>query len=166
MTRLSLIVAMDENGLIGRDNDLPWRLPNDLRYFKQTTMGKPIVMGRKSYESIGKPLAGRQNIVLTRDPDWQAQGCTVVTGLDAAVQAAADAGEVMVIGGAQVYEQALPLAQRIYLTRIHARFEGDTWFPALPADQWREVSRQDHAADERNAWPHSFLVLERTANVE
>lgn len=163
MTRLSLIVAMDENRLIGCDNDLPWRLPNDLRHFKQVTMGKPIIMGRKSFESIGKPLPGRQNIVLTRDSTWQAEGCTVVTSLDAALAAAGDAEELMVIGGAQIYTQALDKADRVYLTYVHGSFEGDTWFPELATDQWREMSREKHPADERNAWPHSFAVLERTA---
>ena len=163
MTRLSLIVAMDENRLIGRDNDLPWRLPNDLRHFKQVTMGKPIIMGRTSFESIGKPLPGRQNIVLTRDSAWQAEGCTVVTSLDAALEAAGDAEELMVIGGAQVYTQALDKADRVYLTYVHGSFEGDTWFPELATEQWREISRDNHPADERNAWAHSFTVLERTA---
>lgn len=158
---ISLVVAMDRNRLIGRGNALPWHLPADLAHFKSVTMGKPIVMGRKTYESIGRPLPGRHNIVVSRNPDFSAPGCTVVASVEAALAAAGDAPEVMVIGGAQVYAEALPRAQRIYLTRVDAAFEGDAWFPALDAAVWRECHRTEHAPDDRNPYPYVFLVLER-----
>lgn len=161
MARISLIVAMDENGLIGRDNGLPWRLPNDLKHFKQTTMGKPLIMGRKSFESIGRPLPGRRNIVLTRDPDWSAEGVEVAADINDAIALAGDVDEVMIIGGAQVYAQVLEHADRIYLTRVHERFDGDTHFPPVDWQQWDEISRQGQQPDERNAWPHSFITLQR-----
>ncbi|MDX1497901.1 MAG: dihydrofolate reductase [Salinisphaeraceae bacterium] len=161
MSKISLIVAMDENDLIGRDNDLPWRLSNDLRHFKQVTMGKPLVMGRKCFESIGKPLPGRRNIVLTRDPVWQAQGVEVANDFEQALSMTADVDEVMIIGGAQIYAQALERVECIYLTRIHASFEGDTYFPAVDWQQWEEITREEHLADERNTWAHSFITLER-----
>lgn len=161
MPRISLIVAMDENGLIGRDNDLPWRLSSDLQHFKRVTMGKPMIMGRKCYESIGKPLPGRRNIVLTRDAGWRAEGVEVVCSLDEALRSTQDADEVMIVGGAQIYSLALPQVQRIHLTRVHARLEGDTWFPDLVDEEWQERSRESHPADERNEYPHSFMVLER-----
>ena len=161
MPRISLIVAMDKNRLIGRDNDLPWRLSNDLRHFKAITMGKPMIMGRKCFESIGKPLPGRRNIVLTRDAAWQAEGCEVTAGLEAALASASEADEVMIIGGAQIYALALPMAERLYLTRVHAELQGDTWFPELELDQWQELSRESYEPDARNEWPHSFIVLER-----
>lgn len=158
---VSLIVAMDRNRLIGRGNALPWHLPADLAHFKATTMGKPIVMGRKTYESIGRPLPGRHNIVVSRNPAFVAPGCTVVESLHAALNAAGTVDEVMIIGGAQLYAEALPRAQRIYLTRIDADFEGDAWFSALDEPIWRERQSEDHAADERNPYPYSFAVLER-----
>lgn len=158
---ISLIVAMDRNRLIGRGNALPWRLPADLRHFKAVTMGKPILMGRKTYESIGRPLPGRHNIVISRNSAFNAPGCTLAASLDAALTAAGEAAEVMVIGGAQLYAEALPRAQRIYLTRIDAGFDGDAWFPALDADVWRECQRTEHAPDGDNPHPYTFLVLER-----
>lgn len=158
---ISLIVAMDRNRLIGRGNALPWHLPADLAHFKSITLGKPIVMGRKTYESIGRPLPGRHNIVVSRNPDFSAPGCTVVASVEAALAAAGDVPEVMVIGGAQVYAEALPRAQRIYLTRVDAAFEGDAWFPALDAAVWRECHCAEHAPDDRNPYPYVFLVLER-----
>ena len=160
--RVALVVAMDEAGLIGADNGLPWRLPNDLKHFKRVTWGKPIVMGRRTFESIGRALPGRDNIVLTRDPSFQAAGCRVVHSLEAALASVPDAGEVMVIGGADIYRQALPLAARIYLTRVHGRFRGDTHFPGdLDAGDWTEVCGAEQPADERNAHAHRFCVLER-----
>ncbi|HEY9198443.1 MAG TPA: type 3 dihydrofolate reductase [Gammaproteobacteria bacterium] len=158
---ISLIVAMDRNRLIGRGNALPWRLPADLRHFKAVTMGKPILMGRKTYESIGRPLPGRHNIVISRNPAFSAPGCTSAASLEAALAAAGEAAEVMVIGGAQLYAEALPRAQRIYLTRIDAGFDGDAWFPPLEADVWRECQRAEHAPDDDNPYPYTFLVLER-----
>lgn len=158
--KISLIVAASENHIIGKDNALPWRLPADLKYFKAVTMGKPIVMGRKTWESLGKPLPGRTNIIVTRQP-LQWPGCVVVDSAAAAVRAVDDADELMVIGGAEIFREFLPVAQRIYLTRVHALVHGDVVFPPPDPAQWREVSRQDYPADERHAHPYSFIVLER-----
>lgn len=161
---VSIIVAMDRNGLIGRDSGLPWRLPADLKHFKSITMGKPLLMGRKTHDSIGRPLPGRRNIVMTRDPDYQAAGCTVVHSLDEALAEVAGADEVMVIGGANLYRQTLPEADRIYLTRIDHEFEGDTRFPAWADEQWKEVDRTDFEPDENNPYRYSFMVLERRSS--
>ena len=161
MTRLSLIVAMDENRLIGSDNALPWHLPADLAYFKRTTMGKAIVMGRKTFESIGRPLPGRRNIVVSRNPDFSAAGCEVVADIDGALAICAGDEEIMLIGGASLYRQILPRADRLYLTLIHHAFDGDTWFPELNPDQWREENRQDFDADDRNPYAYSFIDLIR-----
>lgn len=154
---VTLVVARADNGVIGRDNALPWRLPADLRHFKRLTLGKPVIMGRRTFESIGKPLPGRENIVLTRDTGWQAAGVTVAAGLDTAL--ANDAPEVSVIGGAQVYAVALPLADRIYLTEVHATPDGDTVLPPF-GPEWQEVAREDHAA-EGDQPAYSFVTLER-----
>ncbi len=159
--RIALIAALDRNGLIGRDNDLPWRLPADLQHFKRMTMGKPILMGRLTWESLGRPLPGRHNIVLTRDQDYQAEGATVVDSTDAALAAAGEAEEAMVIGGAAFYRAMLPHAERLYLTRIDAEFDGDAWFPEFDPAAWRETARETHALDERNAYPYAFVTLER-----
>lgn len=161
--RISVVVAMDENGLIGADGDLPWRLPADLRHFKINTMGKPILMGRRTFESIGRPLPGRDNLVLTRDRGFAAEGVHRMAGLDAALAWAHAQGaqELAVIGGAQVYALALPRVQRLVLTRVHASFDGDTWFPALDWSEWRELARETHAADERHRYDFSFIELER-----
>ena len=158
---LSIIVAMDRNRLIGRGNALPWRLPADLKHFKEVTLGKPVVMGRKTYESIGRPLPGRHNIVISRNPDFTASGCTLVRSADAALQAAGDVPEVMLIGGAQLYAELIPRVQRLYLTRIDAAFEGDAWFPELDDREWREIHRVDHSADAANTFDYSFSILER-----
>lgn len=158
---ISIIVAADENDLIGRDNALPWRLPADMRYFKTRTMGKPVIMGRRTHQSIGKPLPGRHNIVITRDPGYAAPGCTIVHTLDDAIDAAGDVPEVMIIGGAALYRESVGLANRIYLTRIHAAFAGDTYFPEINYDEWREVAIEAHAPDEQNPHAYSFEVLER-----
>lgn len=158
---IAIIVAADENGVIGRDNRLPWRLPADLRHFREITLGKPVVMGRRTYESIGKPLVGRHNIVLTRQPGTVIEGCTVVHSLDGAIDAAGDAAELMIIGGAAIYRESLGLVNRIYLTRVHTAVEGDTWFPDIDYGEWIETSIEEHAADERNEFPYSFEVLER-----
>ena len=161
--KISIIVAMDSNGVIGRENELPWHLPADLQHFKHTTMGKPILMGRKTWESIGRPLPGRTNIVITRDSDYQADGCVVVNSIDAALAAAGEQDEVMVIGGAEFYRQVLPRTDTLYLTRIHASFDGDTVFPELNAARWHEVERSDRTADEKNPYDYSFIRLERLA---
>ncbi len=157
---ISIIVAMDRNRLIGSNNGLPWRLPADLKHFKAITLGKPVIMGRKTYESIGRPLPERQNIVVSRTAGFSAPGCTAVTSADAALDAAGDVPEIMVIGGAQLYTQLLPQVQRIYLTQIDAAFDGDAWFPDLDAALWHETAREDHAPDERNPYAYSFVVLE------
>jgi dihydrofolate reductase len=152
---------MARNGVIGRDNALPWRLPEDLKHFKATTLGKPVLMGRRTFASIGKPLPGRTNLVLTRATGWQAGGVTVVHSLDAALAKVRDAEEVAGIGGAEVYRLLLPLATRIYLTRVEADIPGDTVFPSLEPSQWREVSSRRFRADERNAYDMTFVTLER-----
>ena len=158
---ISLIVAMDRRGVIGMDGALPWRLSGDLRNFKAITMGKPIIMGRKTHESIGRPLPGRQNIVLTRQKGYTAQGCDVRHDVEDALAACAGAEEVMVMGGAALYEQFLPRAGRIYLTRVQAEVDGDTHFPQFDESVWNEVERQDSQADADNEYPYSFLVLEK-----
>jgi dihydrofolate reductase len=152
---------MDRNGIIGKDYTLPWRLSSDLKYFKAVTMGKPIVMGRKTHESIGRPLPGRDNVVLSRETDYQAEGCTVLNSLEDVYKRYADAGEVMIMGGADLYEQTLDKATRIYLTKVHAEVDGDTWFPKIDWDIWEEVGRQDFKADARNEYDYSFVILER-----
>ncbi|MDJ0956657.1 MAG: type 3 dihydrofolate reductase [Arenicellales bacterium] len=159
--RLSIIVAMDLNGLIGKDNQLPWYLPADLKHFKQITMGKPVIMGRKTFESIGKPLPGRVNIVLTRRTMAQNAGCIVVNSLDAAIKAAGPVSEVMIIGGAALYGEALPRADRIYLTQVQAELEGDTWFPSLDESDWVVMQQAEQNADENNPYGYVFKTLDR-----
>jgi len=159
---IALIAAMDRNRLIGDGDRLPWRLPADLRRFRALTMGKPIVMGRRTHESIGKALPGRHNIVLSRSAGFKAPGCVVVTDWRQAMREAGDAPELMVIGGAQLYTEALPRAERMYLTLLHSSFTGDTWFPEYDAGDWREVWREDHARDANSPCAYSFVDLERT----
>jgi dihydrofolate reductase len=158
---ISLLVAATENGVIGRDNGMPWHLPDDLKHFKALTLGKPVLMGRRTYESIGRPLPGRTNLVLTRDKHWSVPGVTGVADLDCAIRAAGAAPELVVAGGAQVYALALPRASRIYLTQIHAIIEGDTRMPQLDLRHWDELSRQLHPADARHPYAMSFVTLER-----
>jgi dihydrofolate reductase len=158
---LSFVVAMAQNRVIGRDNRLPWYLPADLRFFKRTTLGKPVIMGRRTYTSMGGPLPGRRNIVITGNPDYRAPGCIVVHSLEEALIAAEPAEEAMIIGGATIFAQTLPHVERIYLTLVHAEIEGDTWFPEFDPEQWREVWREAHPADDRHAYPYSFILLER-----
>ncbi len=159
--KLSIVVAMDCNRLIGRENRLPWHLSADLKHFKQVTMGKPIIMGRKTHESIGKPLVGRTNIVVSGNPGYRAPGCVVVRSLSAAIDAARDAEEIMIIGGSRIYEQAVLLADRIYLTQVQTEFVGDTWFPPIDWDEWEEKKRVTCEADEKNPYPHAFVLLEK-----
>jgi dihydrofolate reductase len=159
--KLAIIVATDEQGLIGKDNDLPWKLSADLQYFRKVTMGKPIIMGRRTHESIGRPLPGRQNIIITSDKAYQAEGCTVINSMSQAIEACENAQEVMIMGGASLYQQWLPTADKIYLTQVHALLEGDTWFPDWNKAQWHEVSKEAHPADEKNEYPYSFIVYER-----
>jgi dihydrofolate reductase len=158
---LSLIAAMDRNRLIGNEGRLPWHLPADLAHFKRVTLGKPVLMGRRTFESIGRPLPGRHNIVVTTVPSFRALGCTVVHSVEEGIAAAGIAGELMVIGGAAIYAQCLPRADRMYLTLVDAPFEGDVFFPAYDPGEWREVERQDFAGDERNPYRYSFVTLER-----
>lgn len=161
MTELSLIVAMDRNRLIGSGNQLPWHLPADLRFFKQTTMGKPIVMGRKTHQSIGKALPGRRNIIVTRDPDFSAENCEIVHGIDAAMELCTACEEVMLIGGASLYQQTLERATRLYITQIHHEFDGDTWFPEFDYSAWRIENRSDFDADQSNPYAYSFIKFVR-----
>lgn len=157
---ITLVVAHSRNRVIGRNGGMPWHLPADLARFKSLTMGKPIVMGRRTFESIGKPLPGRQNIVVTRDREFAAAGAEVAQSLDDALALAGAVEEVMVIGGGQLYREMLPLADRILLTEIDATLDGDTYFPEL-GDQWREVARESRRADDRNPYNLSFVTLER-----
>ena len=158
---ITLIVAVADSGVIGRDNALPWHLPEDLKRFKRLTMGKPIVMGRKTFESIGKPLPGRQNIVLTREPNYQRDGVTVVHDADGALRAAGGAAEIMVIGGADLFRLFLPRAVRIHLTRVHGDIAGDVVWPALDTREWAVVAREPHDADDRHAHAMTFEVWEK-----
>ncbi len=165
--QLALIWAMSRNRTIGRNNALPWHLSEDLKYFKRITMGKPIIMGRKTFQSIGRPLPGRSNIVITRDPDFSAEGVKVVHSLEQAIAVAESIGlidgseEAVVIGGEQIYALALPLAQRLYMTQVHAEVEGDAHFPEFDLTQWEEQGREDHAASGPNPFDYSFVVLSR-----
>lgn len=167
--RLSIIVAAAENGVIGRNNALPWHLSEDLQHFKRLTLGKPILMGRKTFESIGRPLPGRTNIVISTNPDYQPDGVRVVGSLPDALALAESialidgAEELMVIGGAQIYAEALPRAQRLYLTRVHAEVEGDAFLPAIDWSQWRETARERHTAVPPNPYDYSFVVYESGA---
>jgi dihydrofolate reductase len=160
---VSLIVAMANNGVIGRGTALPWRLPADLRRFRSMTLGKPVLMGRRTFESIGRPLTGRVNLVLTRDAHWAADATQAVRTLGQALEHARDCPELVAIGGAEVYRLVLPLAQRIYLTQVHADVPGDTFFPAFDPGEWRDVECGAQPADERHAYPLTFVTLERRA---
>lgn len=157
--RLTLIVAYSTNRVIGRDNALPWKLPGDLAHFKRSTLGHPILMGRKTWESLGRPLPGRTNIVISRNPAFEAAGATLTPTLPAAIAAVGDSAEVFVIGGAQIYMQALPLADRILATEVHAEVAGDAFFPLLPGSQWRETAREPQAAE--NGYRYDFVTYER-----
>jgi len=161
---VSVIVAASENNVIGRDNQLPWNLPADLKYFKQTTMGKPIIMGRKTFESVGRPLPGRPNIVITRQADYSREGLIVTGSIQEALNAAKGFGidEVFITGGSDIIAQALPsLVQRVYLTRVHTDVEGDAYFPVLPKEQWKLVCSKPHPADEKHAYAFTFEIWEK-----
>ena len=158
---LSLIVAVSQNGVIGKGNKLPWHLPADLKRFKKLTMGHPIIMGRKTFESIGKPLPGRTNIVITRQKEFASFGALTAPSLEEALRMCKKEEEVFVIGGATIFEQALPLANRLYLTLIHQDFDGDTSFRWDPS-QWKEISREDFFSDIANPHSYRFLILKRT----
>ncbi|MDY6947057.1 MAG: type 3 dihydrofolate reductase [Pseudomonadota bacterium] len=160
---LSIIVAVAANGVIGSGNQLPWRLPDDLKRFKALSLGKPVVMGRKTFDSIGRPLPGRLNIVISRQRGLQIPGCRVVTSIDEAIAAAQPAPEIVIVGGADIYRQLLPQVHAIHLTRVHAEIAGDVMFPELSERQWREVAKEYHPADERHAHAFTFSTLERVA---
>ena len=159
---ISLIAALDQNDLIGADGDMPWHLPDDLRWFVRQTKRKAVVMGRKTFDSIGrKPMKRRFTIVMTRQPDYVAEGCHVAHSLEEAIAAAGEREELVVMGGAHIYKLFLPLADRFYLTRIHAAFEGDTTFPAFELSEWQESFHQHHPADERHSHAFDFYILDR-----
>lgn len=160
---ISLIAAMGENRVIGKNNTLPWDMPSDMQRFRTLTRDKPVIMGRATHISIGRPLPHRTNIVLTRQPDFLTKGCVVVHSVHDALAAARDAKEVMIIGGGSIYEQFLPLAHRMYLTIIHAPFEGDAFFPDYDVRIWKEIERTDFPADDQNPHPYTFITLGRTA---
>ncbi|MFU8838369.1 MAG: type 3 dihydrofolate reductase [Thiohalomonadaceae bacterium] len=160
--RIALIAAMADDRAIGIENRLPWKLPADMQWFRRHTLGKPVIMGRKTYESFGgRSLPDRLNIVITRDPGYQAEGAVVVHDIEAALAAAGEVEELMIIGGESFYRQMLPRADRFYLTLVHGRFEADAWFPSFEMAEWRELSREEHPADEKNPHACSFLILER-----
>ncbi len=162
--RLAIVAALARNGVIGRDNRLPWHLPDDLRHFKRLTLGRPIVMGRRTFESLPGLLPDRTHVVVTRDPVYSAPGAVVVHSLQEAI-ATGGGDEVLVVGGAELYALALPRATRLYLTLVDAEVEGDVLFPPIEPAQWREVAREPHAADERHAYPFAFVTMERVAAV-
>lgn len=164
--RLAFIVAYGRGRVIGKDNAVPWRMPADLRHFRRVTMGKPIIMGRRTYESIGRPLDGRKNIVLTRDPTFAAEGVEVARSIEEALALAGDVEEAVIMGGADVYAQLLPRADRLYLTEIDAGFDGDRFFPEIDPSEWHEVECEEHEPDERNPYPYVFLMLERISSAE
>jgi dihydrofolate reductase len=160
--QISAIVAMTENRVIGYQNQLPWHLPADLQHFKAITSGHPILMGRKTFESIGRPLPNRTNIILTRDSAYQKPGCKIVASVgDALALATLDHTEIFIIGGAEIYRQFLPFTTRLYITLVHEDFTGDTYFPIIDLSEWKEMKREAHTADEANHYPYSFLLLER-----
>lgn len=160
---ISFLLAASENNVIGKDNKLPWHLPNDLKFFKNTTWGMPVIMGRKTFESFGKPLSGRRNIVITRNKDWKAEGVEVAGSIDEAVELAkqSDVKEVFIIGGGEIFKTYFPKADRIYLTRIHHSFDGDAFFPAIDEKEWQLVKEVNCPADEKNAYAHSFQTWEK-----
>lgn len=160
--KISMIAAMTEDRVIGIKNSLPWKLPNDMKWFRQNTMGKPIIMGRKTFESFGaKALPGRVNIIITRDQSYQANDSIVVHSIDDAIKVAGNVDEVMIIGGASFYEQMLPKADRLYLTFVHAELEGDAWFPEINNNDWNKVEKINHKKDNKNRYAHSFVILDR-----
>lgn len=160
---ISLIVAAAENNTIGKNNQLLWHLPNDLKFFKNTTWGMPVIMGRKTFESVNKPLPGRFNIVITRQHRWNAEGIIVATDLDDAIKKASESNckEIFIIGGGEIYKQGFEIADKIYLTRVHANIDGDTFFPVINENKWRLTSSQDFTADEKHAFAYSFQTWER-----
>jgi dihydrofolate reductase len=160
---ITIVVAISENHVIGKDNKLLWRLPNDLKHFKEITTGHTIIMGRKTYDSVGKPLPNRRNIIITRQ-NITIPGCEVVNSIEAALTLCEGEPEVFIVGGAEIYKQAIKLTDRIYLTVVHKGFEGDSFFPDINKDEWKEVWHEDHEPDHKNPLPYSFITLERVGD--
>jgi len=160
-TKITLIVAAAENNAIGKDNQMPWHLPNDFKYFKKTTLGHSVVMGRKTFDSIGKPLPERRNIILTRDQDYTSPDVDVANSVDDVLTYCRDEREIFVIGGANVFKQFMPLAQKVYLTRVHTAIDGDAFFPELSENEWQLTRSEHHQKDEKHAFDYSFEVWER-----
>ncbi|TWJ04726.1 dihydrofolate reductase [Mucilaginibacter frigoritolerans] len=158
---ITIVVAISENHVIGKDNKLLWYLPNDLKHFKDITTGHTVIMGRKTYESVGKPLPKRRNIIITRQ-DIAIEGCEVVNSIETALALSKDEEEVFIVGGAEIYKQSLHLTNRIYLTIVHKEFDGDSFFPEINKNEWNEVYREDYQPDEKNSLPYSFITYERT----
>lgn len=158
---ISIIAALGDNQAIGYQNQLPWRMPADLAYFKKITAGKPVIMGQKTFESIGKILPGRKQIILTKDPNYGAGECKIAHSIPEALNLAEPAEEVMIAGGASIYQQFLPLVQKMYLTFIHHHFTADTFFPNFNSTQWQEIKREDHQPDNKNLYPYSFVIFEK-----
>ncbi|MDO8954110.1 MAG: dihydrofolate reductase [Gammaproteobacteria bacterium] len=156
--KLSAVVAYSQNRVMGKNNQLPWHLPDDLKHFKALTVGKPVLMGRKTYESIGKPLPNRRNIILSRDPALQIAGCEVIHSID---ELKATDEEIMVIGGAEIFAMLLPQIDTLYLTEIQASIDGDVFFPTLPSQEWQEISRQHHPSDATHQFPFDFIHLKK-----
>lgn len=160
---ISLLVAMDNNRLIGKDNDLPWHLPADLAYFKRVTMGHSIVMGRKTFDSIGRPLPGRENIIITRNTEFKAEGCKVIHSIEEVLELNQKDKELFIIGGAEIFKEVLPHADRLYITEIDDVFEGDTFFPAFHLNEWQKTTSEEGPRDEKNPYDYNFVVYERTS---
>jgi dihydrofolate reductase len=154
---ISIIVAAGDNRVIGKNNQLIWHLPADLKRFRQITTGHAVIMGRKTFDSINKALPGRTNIIVTRQKDFEKENCLVADSLEHAIELCKNDNEVFIIGGAQIFEQAIPVTDKIYLTQIHQSFDGDVFFPALDHHQWKVISKEDHAADEKNKYDYSFI---------
>jgi dihydrofolate reductase len=161
MTIVSLVLAASRNDVIGKDNALPWHLPADLRFFKKTTLGHPVIMGRRTFDSVGRPLPGRLNVVITRSDAYAPEGVVVVGSVDEALDRDYDCDEIFVVGGSEIYRQSMKRADRIYLTRIDEDFEGDTFAPKIDPTQWHLVSREEHEPDEKNRYRYAFEVWER-----
>lgn len=161
---LSIIVAVGENNVIGKDNDLIWKLPRDMKHFKETTTGHYIIMGRKTFESNGRPLPNRTNVIVTRDKNYTAEGCVVVHSLEDAINEAKDDAEGFIIGGGEIYKKSMSFIDRIYITKIHHEFEGDTFFSEINMEDWTEVDRRDFEPDEKNEYAFTILTLDRKTN--
>lgn len=162
MTKISMIAAMANDRIIGKDNDMPWHLPADLQHFKKVTLGKPVIMGRKTFDSIGRPLPGRQNIVVTRNSEWRHDNVQVVASPELALELVSDLEEVMIIGGGNIYQQFLPQCQKLHLTFIDLKVDGDTQFPDwCEVGDWKTVSTEDHFSDEKNPHNYQFVTLEK-----